>query len=113
MERALYADGSFTPSVHVPYPAELNENGSPTLGFFRPFQITRLRIDHAERPEWTEDERALLMQGGDLFRRSPEQLLEKIPLEFRYEFRCGDVDCNGHAMLCTDWEMIQAYRAWR
>ena len=92
---------------------QLNENGSPTLGFFRPFQITRLRIDPAERPEWTADERASLTQRGDLFRKAPEQLLEKIPLEFRYEFRCRDIDCNGHAMLCTDWEMVQAYRSWR
>jgi len=25
----------------------------------------------------------------------------------------GDVDCNGHDMMCTDWEMGQAYRSWR
>lgn len=27
--------------------------------------------------------------------------------------RCGDLDCNGHTMLCTDWEMLEAYRSWR
>ena len=48
-----------------------------------------------------------------LFQKAPEQTLQKIPLEFRYEFRCGDVDCNGHTMLCTDWEMGEAYRRWR
>jgi hypothetical protein len=51
--------------------------------------------------------------SGSLFQKAPKQLLEKIPLEFRYEFRCGDVDCNGHTMMCTDWEMMQACRAWR
>jgi hypothetical protein len=91
---------------------ERDEHGAPTLGFFKPFQIKRLLIEPAAQAEWTESERAILKQGGDLFQRAPEQLLEKIPLEFRYEFRCGDVDCNGHTMMCTDWEMIQAYRAW-
>ena len=92
---------------------ERDECGAPTLGFFKPFQIKRLLIKPAVQAEWTEDELAVLKQGGDLFQRAPEQLLEKVPLEFRYEFRCGDVDCNGHTMMCTDWEMIQAYRAWR
>lgn len=92
---------------------ERDEHGAPTLGFFRPFQINRLIIEPAAQSEWTVNERAILQRGGDLFQKAPDQLLEKIPLEFRYEFRCGDVDCNGHTMMCTDWEMIQAYRAWR
>jgi hypothetical protein len=39
--------------------------------------------------------------------------LEKLPFDFRYEYRCGDVDCKGHHMICTDWEMDQSYRSWR
>jgi hypothetical protein len=92
---------------------ERNENNCPTLGFFRPFKIERLLIEAAEEKEWSESQKAILQQGGDLFQKSPEQLLEKIPLEFRYKFRCGDVDCGSHTMMCTDWEMIQAYRRWR
>jgi hypothetical protein len=92
---------------------ERDEHGAPTLGFFKPFNIKRLIIEEAEQAEWTENQLAALKQGGDLFQKAPEQLLEKIPLEFRYEFRCGDVDCKGHNMICTDWEMIQAYRSWR
>jgi hypothetical protein len=92
---------------------ERDECNGPTLGFFRPFEIKRLNIAPAAQSEWTEEQKAILKQGGDLFQKAPDQLLEKIPLEFRYEFRCGDVDCNGHTMMCTDWEMMQAYRAWR
>jgi hypothetical protein len=92
---------------------EREERGAPTLGFFKPFEIKRLFIDPADQVHWTAEERAILQQGGDLFQRAPEQLLEKIPFEFRYDFRCGDIDCSGHSMMCTDWEMMQAYRAWR
>jgi hypothetical protein len=92
---------------------ERDEHGGPTLGLFKPFQIKKLQITPAAQSNWTQDEKAILQQGGDLFQKAPEQLLEKIPLEFRYEFRCGDVDCKGHAMMCTDWEMLQAYRSWR
>lgn len=92
---------------------ELDDRGAPTLGFFRPFEIKRLHIEPAAQSEWTEEEKTILQQGGDLFQKAPDQLLEKIPLEFRYEFRCGDVDCKSHTMMCTDWEMMQAYRAWR
>src|SRR5207248_9176187 len=28
-------------------------------------------------------------------------------------FECADPGCNGHAMMCTDWEMSQAFRKWR
>jgi hypothetical protein len=66
---------------------ERDECGAPTLGFFKPFEIKRLLIKPAVQAEWTEDELAVLKQGGDLFQRAPEQLLEKITLEFRYEFR--------------------------
>ena len=92
---------------------ERDERSAPTLGFFKPFEIKRLVIDPADQVDWTAEERAILLQGGDLFQKAPEQLLEKIPFEFRYDFRCGDVGCNGHSMMCTDWEMMQAYRAWR
>jgi hypothetical protein len=47
------------------------------------------------------------------FEKAPVQTLEKIPFDFRYRFWCGDVGCNGHTMICTDWEMGQAYRDWR
>src|SRR5689334_5931600 len=43
----------------------------------------------------------------------PDTQLEKIPYDFKYEFRCADPDCRGHKMSCTDWEIGQSYRQWR
>lgn len=90
---------------------ERDAHGAPTLGVFRPHRIDRLVIEPTTE-NWTDGEMAILTQGS-LFERAPLQTLEKIPYTFRYEFRCGDVDCNGHSMMCTDWEMGQAYRDWR
>jgi hypothetical protein len=90
---------------------ERDERGSPTLGIFRPHQIKRLIIEPTAE-NWTEAELGTLRQNT-LFDTAPTQTLEKIPFDFRYEFRCGDLDCRGHTMMCTDWEMGQAYRSWR
>jgi hypothetical protein len=91
---------------------ERDQNGSPTLGFFHPFRIKQLLIEPADAPQWTDSQLASLRRQ-DLFQKGPVQPLEKIPFDFRYEFRCGDVDCKGHKMVCTDWEMSQSYRRWR
>jgi hypothetical protein len=85
---------------------ERDERNYPTLGIFRPYEITRLLIEPAAAG-WTETQLSTLSQDT-LFEKAPAQTLEKIPFDFRYEFRCGDVDCRGHTMLCTDWEMGQA-----
>ena len=90
---------------------EREERGHPTLGVFRPYEIRRLLIEPVAK-DWTEAQLATLKQST-LFEKAPTQILEKIPFDFRYEFRCGDVDCRGHTMMCTDWEMGQSYRAWR
>ena len=90
---------------------EREERGFPTLGVFRPHEIERLLIEPAAE-NWTDTQLATLTQDT-LFEKAPARTLEKIPFDFRYKFRCGDVDCNGHTMICTDWEMGQAYRSWR
>ena len=93
---------------------EREEKGYPTLGLFRPARIKRLKIEDAENQDWTPEQSAILRQPLlDLGGSAPRQQLEKIPYDFRYEFECADPACNGHAMICTDWEMMQAYRSWR
>ncbi len=93
---------------------ERAENGHPTLGLFRPARINGLKITASEKQNWTSRELAILAQPRlDLGGSTPRQQLEKIPFEFRYEFECADPSCKGHAMMCTDWEMGQAWRSWR
>jgi len=84
----------------------------PTLGIFRPRSISRLRIV-PERPEWSQAELGMLRQTH-LFVESPKQQLEKIPFRFIYQFDCdGEPACPTHNLMCTDWEMSEAYRKWR
>lgn len=90
---------------------ELDANGSPTLGIFRPGRIKRLILEDDD-PDWTQDQRAILSQD-DLFQKSLTLKLEKIPFKFKYEFVCAESGCSGHTMSCTDWEMAEAYRRWR
>jgi hypothetical protein len=90
---------------------EKEANGSPTLGIFRPAKIKRLVLEE-DVTNWSTEELVILKQD-DMFQKTPSQTLEKIPFKFKYEFQCADAACKGHAMSCTDWEMVQAYRRWR
>jgi hypothetical protein len=87
--------------------------GGPTLGIFRPARITRLAITPAKPPHWTPQEENLLRQQLLGFEVTPRTPLEKTPVEFRYQFRCAEATCNGHRIMCTDWEMGESYRRWR
>jgi hypothetical protein len=86
-------------------------HGHPTLGIFRPKVITKLHIT-AEDAKWTDAQLAVLRQGH-LFLKPPKTELEKVPFSFRYEFRCDHVECQGHKIICTDWEMGQSWRQWK
>lgn len=91
--------------------AERDLNKEPTLGFFRPKTISGLEIE-PQSSKWTEEELARLRQYP-LFGNAPTTQLEKLPFVFRYEFRCDEPACHGHKLSCTDWEMGEAYRAWK
>jgi hypothetical protein len=84
--------------------------GGPTLGIFKPAQIKRLLITPAERASWTPQQEAILRQQLFGFERAPRTPLEKIPVEFGYQFQCAYEGCRGHRISCTDWEMGQFYR---
>jgi hypothetical protein len=87
------------------------ERGSPTLGIFRPREITRLILE-PDTPCWTDEQLQILRQQR-LFGTGPKDELEKVPFKFKYEFLCDDDGCNGHTLSCTDWEMGQSWRTWR
>jgi hypothetical protein len=86
-------------------------NQFPTLGIVRPESISKLRIAPDPAP-WTEAQLSMLRQQH-FFAEAPRQELEKIPFKFYYEFRCPETACNGHNVMCTDWEMAQSYRSWK
>lgn len=90
---------------------EERENGSPTLGIFKPAKIKRLLITPSDI-KWTSKQQAILGQQLLFSKNTPRDQLEKIPYDFRYEFCCADDMCAGHSMICTDWEMGQSYRKW-
>jgi hypothetical protein len=90
---------------------ERNDKGYPTLGLFRPKNIERLIIKPTS-PNWTPAQLAILRQEH-LFEEKPAKELEKIPFNFRYQFRCDHNSCNGHKMFCSDWEMGESFRKWK
>jgi hypothetical protein len=87
-----------------------NRDGHPTLGVFRPKAIEKLVIE-ADTPTWSQKQLNELRQGH-LFTKGPKEELEKIPFKFKYRFRCECPRCNGHTLICVDWEMAESYRKW-
>jgi hypothetical protein len=81
-----------------------------SLGIIRPAEVTRFTMRRTT-DDWTDAELTKLTQE-DLFRHAPRWTLDKLPWEFRYEFRCDDPRCNGHKFQVFDWEMGQSYRKW-
>ncbi|MHB8442628.1 MAG: hypothetical protein ACYDBM_11415 [Candidatus Tyrphobacter sp.] len=88
-----------------------DRDGHPTLGLFRPKSIKKLRITPVS-PDWTAQQSVLINQG-DLFKKSPKRVLQKIPYGFYYHFNCDHDSCAGHQLSCTDWELGESYRKWR
>ena len=92
-----------------------DDPAAPTLGVFKPAAIKRFYVRKGA-PNWTADQLASLRQTQmDLFPGGnvSQQELEKIPYNFSYSFQCDEASCRGHDLLCTDWELAEAYRRWR
>lgn len=89
---------------------ERSSNGLPTLGLFRPRNIEKLLIKKDES-SWTQEQLHALQQGH-LFSRGPKKQLEKVPYQFKYKFQCDEDECNGHTIICTDWEIGESWRKW-
>ncbi|MCX6543525.1 MAG: hypothetical protein NTV05_03825 [Acidobacteria bacterium] len=85
----------------------------PTLGVFKPKSIKRLIIE-PDSTTWTPGQLVALQQGMLFEQPRPQAVLEKVPFRFKYEFCCEDEACLGsHTLMCTDWEMGQAWRRWK
>jgi len=91
--------------------AQLNKDGSPTLGIIKPKTINGFHIKRTN-PNWSPEQLNKLAQLS-FFDKQPRQNLEKIPYKFSYSFVCDEPNCRGHELMCTDWEIMQSYRSWR
>lgn len=95
------------------------EKSLVSLALLRPKRIISLEIVPARNPDWTEDERAKLLQEqmqGGLFDEIEEKRrvreLKKIPFDFYYRYVCdtpnGEIE-EKHKIV--DWEIGALY--WR
>jgi hypothetical protein len=91
-------------------------NGT-TIALLKPTRIKSLQITKARNPDWTEDEKAKLLQEqtqGNLFSGETEEktlrTLRKLPYDFHYEYLCrteaGEIEYR-HKIV--DWEAGALY----
>jgi hypothetical protein len=98
-------------SVEIGSMCELKQlqayNGT-SLGFFKPAEILDFTVTPTSA-EWDDGQAGALGQGNlfcDL-----KSMLEKIPYDFRYVYRCADPRCEKpHEMMMIDWELGALYR---
>jgi hypothetical protein len=79
-----------------------------SLGMFRPTDVDFEATFGGAN--WDPAKAAQLEQPSLFFPNKGS--LEKIPYRFRYQYRCSDPKCGGHAQTIIDWEIAQAYRSW-
>ncbi len=91
---------------------ERRQNSGETLGFIQPARILGLEITEVKDPDWTEEDKAKLLQDGlfdsDAVRTRPP--LKKLPHDFYYNYECKTA--NGIETLrhkITDWEAGALY----
>ncbi|RZL37146.1 MAG: hypothetical protein EOP35_09395 [Rubrivivax sp.] len=93
------------------------ESDVVTLGLVRPSRLLGLDITPVDNPDWTEDEKAKLLQEqqqGNLFDADEDQrslkTLKKLPFDFHYRYECqtaaGPVEFR-HKLV--DWEAGALY----
>lgn len=81
-----------------------------SLGLVVPGEVLDLTVERRDGAE-TSTARKFLESQGSLF--ATKDLVEVIPFNFRYKFRCDETGCNGHEMTNIDWELAEAWRKWR
>ena len=87
------------------------ETDSTSLGIIKPKTIDMFSIDEAD--VLTDDEKNINKEIQMTLFGEKEFNPEKIPFIFRYHFKCDDSSCNGHKIMCEDWEMIESWRRWK
>lgn len=89
---------------------DLEKRENRSLGCIKPSDIEFYHMSAKE--DDTEKEKASYAQLS--FLHGQKEPIEHIPFDFRYTFKCEDIDsCRGHDFQIIDWEIKQAYRSWR
>lgn len=81
-----------------------------SLGLFRPAEVDNFYWK-STGDKW-DDKYIKSFQQQRLFSKKITAL-EKVPYDFKYNFRCNDPACKGHNISIVDWEIFQAFRRWR
>lgn len=85
------------------------KNNGLSMGFFKPTEVIDIIQEEADA-EWTAKDLAKLTKGQtDFFMTRQNKLLEKIPYNWKYVYKCSDPDCNGHTQTIIDWEINAFY----
>ncbi len=81
-----------------------------SMGIFKPKEVLDLVQENAEKQEWSRRDLAKLKRK-DLFLTKENKLLERIPYNWKYVYRCADPACKKpHRQTIIDWEIHQLYR---
>jgi hypothetical protein len=86
-----------------------------SLGVFRPLEVADLKVSAAP-PDFEASQRAVINQGSLLGNRAGDEgrpQLEPLPIKAKFEYRCTDLGCKGHAQSFIDWELGAHYRRLR
>lgn len=82
-----------------------------SLGLIKPRLISDLTIDEKECINGQESQ--IIKEVQITLDGESRSSLEEIEYNFRYHFYCPNPECNGHNMMCEDWEMIESWRKWK
>jgi hypothetical protein len=93
------------------------ESRGVTLGLIRPARLLAMDIKAVTNPDWTEDEKAKLLQEqqqGNLFDAVADQrslkTLKKLPFDFHYHYACESAaGTTEHTHKLVDWEAGALY----
>ncbi len=88
-----------------------------SLGLVRPSKLVAMDISAVKDADWTEDEKAKLLQEqmqGSLFDAEADQrslmTLKKLPFDFHYRYECDSaVGISTHRHKLVDWEAGALY----
>jgi hypothetical protein len=87
-----------------------SKSSDKSLGIFKP-----LHVDFTYQKARPKDKNSRDVCYSQLgFYDKIKKAIEPIPLDFRYSFSCcSNKDCKGHNLSIIDWEIGEAYRAWK